>query len=458
MHQSYRSFLSLGVLFLALALASHCCADPGSYQIVWYDDMEGDVSGWSHEDLTVGVQGSKFHIDTYLAFEDPLHETDYSWWCGNFDYDSDGGYGNGWIQVLNLPPVVVSQTTVENISWGAIKARYRESDEGERPSGVRDERPVACPMLTFAFRHDSEPGYDYTCLEAESLGVFVDLRYGCYDGTSNGWQDYGPYSFALWQYDDPLMLRFRFISDGVWSDEDGLYDSDGGAFHVDNLKVYDYYNGTIYFFDDVQDGSLCSPGVQDAGGDYWHLVDRKCQAYSDPHSWWCGDDADTSLIPPNLKNALYSPVITFAGGIDGPCTLHMAIHAEVPMVDADHWTEWVIVDGLAYQTGAWWGDELDCDGWFGLSLKGFDLSPLTPASSVQVMIVFHTTDNGCGPGAAGGAGIFVDDCWLGATVYTRNDMGELGTENLAAGQERLGALRRRRHSSLSIPASPYRKF
>jgi len=27
------------------------------------------------------------------------------------------------------------------------------------------------------------------------------------------------------------------------------------------------------------------------------------------------------------------------------------------------------------------------------------------------MWTFHTTDNGCGPGAAGGAGINVDDTW-----------------------------------------------
>jgi hypothetical protein len=446
------------VLFFALTLASYCGANPGSSEIIWYDDMEGDVSGWSHEDLTAGFE-TKFHIDSYLAFDDPLHETDYSWWCGNFDYDADGGYGDGWIQMLNLPPIVVSQTTVENISWGAIKALYRASDEGEQPSKERGGRPAAYPVLTFAYRYDSEPGYDYTYIQAENLGVFVDLNSG-YNGSSNGWQDYGAYGFELAEYDDPLMLRFLFVSDGAWSDEDQLYNSVGGAFHVDNIKVYDFYDGTVYFFDDVQDGSLCSPGVPEAAGDYWHLVDRKCPAYSDPHSWWCGDDSDTSLIPPNLNNALYSPAIGYGGVIYGPCTLYVAIHAEVPTIDNDYWTCSFRVDGGPwYILNAWWGDFEQCDGWGTSGLNGEVLSgQYFPAYSIQMKIEFHTTDNGCGPGAAGGAGIFLDDCWLVGYVFSRDAVGGVGTENLMAGQERLRALRRRRHPSLSISESPYGKF
>jgi hypothetical protein len=97
------------------------------------------------------------------------------------------------------------------------------------------------PVLTFAYRYDSEIGYDFTYVQAESNGVYVNLNRG-YDGVQP-WTDIGPYGFELSNYDDPLQVRFRFISDGAWSDEDGLYFSVGGGFAVDNIKVYDFATG-----------------------------------------------------------------------------------------------------------------------------------------------------------------------------------------------------------------------
>ncbi len=455
MHHGYRFLFYLAAILLLSAPVSVCQANPAYYGVIWYDDMADGPGDWSHEDLSASAE-SKFHIDTYLAFDDPLHETDYSWWCGTFDYDADGGYGNGWNQLLNMPPIVVTQTTVENISWGAIKALYRESERAERSSKNRSGRPAAYPVLTFTYRYDSEPGYDYTYVQAESLGVFVNLNDG-YDGTSNGWQDHGAYGFMLTEYDDPLMLRFRFVSDGAWSDEDGDYNSVGGAFHVDNIKVYDFYDGTVYFFDDVQVGSPCLPGVPDAAGDYWHLVDDVCSSCIVP-SWWCGDDADTSLIPPNLANALYTPVINPGGLIEYACTLYMAVHAEVPTVDNDYWTHAVRIDGGPwYQLSAWWGDFAQCGGFGSVGLNGIDLSAYLPAHSIQARTIFYTTDNGCGPGAGGGAGINIDDTWLEG-YYTLGEPGRAELDALADRNRRVAAAKRRlaRHQVSGL--SPYRRF
>jgi len=35
---------------------------------------------------------------------------------------------------------------------------------------------------------------------------------------------------------------------------------------------------------------------------------------------------------------------------------------------------------------------------------------------MRYMITFYTTDNGCGPGVAGGAGINLDDTWFEGQV------------------------------------------
>jgi len=343
--------------------------------VLFFDDMESGVNGWTSVDNTA-TSIPKFHLDTYYAYQGT-----YSWWCGeqNAAFAGGDGYANGWDQRLDIPA-----TDIAGASY---------------------------PILTYAFRHDSEPGFDFTYVQAESNGVYVDLNRG-YDGSSGGWQDIGVFGFVLSTYDNPVTARFRFVSDGAWSDGDGLYDSDGGAFMCDNIKIFDYFGGTVYFYDDCEAGGLCTPSIPASSGDYWHITSRSCPAYSDPNCWWCGDDADTTLTPPNLDNSLISPAVNITGS--SVCTLRFLLHAEVPTVDNDYWTEEITVDGGSnwYMTGAWWGDFGQCDGWGTGGIDGVDLSPFLPGSSFQFRLTFYSTDNGCGPGAAGGAGIMLDDTWV----------------------------------------------
>jgi hypothetical protein len=398
MPKSY-SVLVLPSVFLLFWTAA-ALANPVAY--FWSDDMEGDVSGWHSEDLTASTV-PHFHVDTYLAYEG-----DYSWWCGTFEYDEDGGYGNLWDDRLELPPIEIGAVAVENVSWGAIKSMF-DGRETQAHGGPRD--PVQ-PILTFAYRYDSEPGYDYTYVQAESNGVYVNLNSG-YNG-AQPWMDMGPDGFCLSGYDDPLRIRFRFVSDGAWSEEDGLYPVNGGAFHVDNILVYDFATGSVLFYDDVESGGLCTPSVPEPAGDYWHLIDRKCPALSDPHSWWCGDDADTGLVPPNLHDALYTPLIDIHDAPD--CTCHFAMHFAIPTVDDDYLLLLGTVNGTDYYSiGGWWGDFGSCDGWGGTAYNfGFDIGQFGYCHQGGMAFVMHTTDNGCGPGAGGDAGAMIDDFWLEA--------------------------------------------
>ena len=337
-----------------------------------YFDMS-DVTGFVTSDLTATAV-PHFHVDTYMAY-DTNH-----WWCGNFTFDTNGGYGNGWNDFLTIPATDVTGATY--------------------------------PILTFVHYYDSEPDFDFTYVEAMVGGVYTAQNAG-YNGAIPGgtWVDLGAYGFILAGVDLPIVeARFHFISDGAWSDEDGDYDSIGGAYMVDNVQIFDFYGGAVYFLDDVESGGLCMPGVPASAGDYWHLVNDVCSSNVIP-SWWCGDDADTSLIPPNLCNAVTTAGVDISYA--ATCTLRMAIHAEVPTVDNDYWVNNAIIDGVTYGLSAWWGDFAGCAGFgsAGLGL-GEDLSGYLPASEVKYMLVFNTTDNGCGPGAAGGAGINLDDTWF----------------------------------------------
>jgi hypothetical protein len=336
-----------------------------------YWDMS-DVTGFTTNDETATAV-AHFHVDNFMPFD----ATDY-WYCGDVGITVDGGYGNSWDDRLEIPATDITGATY--------------------------------PVLTFAHYFDSEFNYDFTYVQAKQAGAYVDMNAG-YNGLIAGgtWVDLGAYGFVMTGFDNPIEARFRFVSDGSYSDADGLYLSVGGAYAVDNVKIFDFYGGTVYFFDDVNSGGLCSPAIPGSAGDYWHLVNDVCSSNVIP-SWWCGDDADTSLIPPGLMNTLVMPDADISAAVT--CTVRFATHAEVPTVDNDYWVNWVTVDGATYQLSAYWGDFEQCGGFGTAGLDGYDISGLLPALVANYSVSFYTTDNGCGPGLAGGAGINSDDTWF----------------------------------------------
>jgi hypothetical protein len=344
-------------------------------EILWFDDIEGNVGGWHSVSLATWGR-PRFHLDTYMAYEDS-----FSWWCGSFEYDADGGYGNSWDQRLSIPTV--------------------------------DWTDYIYPVLTFAFRCDSEAGHDFTYVQAESNGVFVNLNLG-YDGT-RPWLDLGLYGYVVRRHDNPFTGRFRFRSDGAWSDEDGLYLSTGGAFMVDNIRLYDYYTGYTFFLDDGESGGLCWPESPWCPASWWHVIEDPEPAFSDPRCWWCGCDDTPELVPPNLMDGLFTPYVDISSVT--ACTCHFAIHFAIPTVDNDYVTYNATADGWTYyQIGAYWGDFGTLDGWDATAYDvGFDVGQFCPPGNftlARFLWIMYTTDNGCGPGAAGDAGVMIDDVWM----------------------------------------------
>ncbi|MCK5595854.1 MAG: hypothetical protein KAJ04_00265, partial [Candidatus Eisenbacteria sp.] len=79
---------------------ANCATDVGAPHwrdsvVLFFDDMESGTGSWTSLDNTASVP--HFHLDTYMAFAGQ------SWWCGSFDYDADGGYGNCWDDRLVIP-------------------------------------------------------------------------------------------------------------------------------------------------------------------------------------------------------------------------------------------------------------------------------------------------------------------------------------------------------------------
>ncbi|MCK5407816.1 MAG: hypothetical protein KAJ37_10190, partial [Candidatus Krumholzibacteria bacterium] len=160
-----------------------------------------DAQGWVPADLTVQI-GDFFHVDDFAGLGGGVTgrlvpiDGNQSLWCGArpsptgplCGYAALPGYGNAWDQAwcTSACLTVDSMLTIDyTMSW------------------------------------DTEPGYDYITVEVDACDDMWQVWDGGYglDGTG------GPTVFSNAVSDDintgQMRVRFRFKSDGAWSDEDG---------------------------------------------------------------------------------------------------------------------------------------------------------------------------------------------------------------------------------------------
>jgi hypothetical protein len=266
-----------------------------TYDIVWYDFEQMNWQGWRQRDMTAQVD-SFWHVEDYLEPElaglpGPL-EGAKSAWCGAppglFEYmcgwDAAPGYGNLWEQFLVTDRI------------------YFESP------------------LRFSYHgyFDSEPKYDQTTVEYDrGAGNWVEIS--AYDGVVDTIAVH-----ELFLSQASTKLRFRFVSDDVESDEDGMHDTDGAA-HIDSITIED--NTGIIDYEDFEaatDG-VCRSGIWHAdvpypfgvsSGLYNNLADE------DP----CNDNYATQMVffiwdspvpPPDWQ--WYTPFCHGPGAKEAPC-------------------------------------------------------------------------------------------------------------------------------------------
>jgi hypothetical protein len=283
-----------------------------TYCIVWYNFESMNWQGWTRLDRTAQLD-TFFHVDDFAGLDGgdfgrlaPL-EGAKSMWCGVrasssapyvCTFRKAPGYGNGWDQALASDPRAY----------------------------------VGSVGLSYKLRWDCEPDYDFVRLE--------------YDAGGGDWQALASYTgsgVAVGLATLPMTqvatkLRFHFLSDGAWSDEDGLYDTDGGCI-VDSIRVTDSGG-----YSDFQDFEGAAVGAGRAGvwtartgpayGTYsglrygMSIGDRDpCNAnFSTQIMFFLGSPHASSSYP-----GLYdTPFCAGPGGIAAPCQDEAAVS---PIID-----------------------------------------------------------------------------------------------------------------------------
>ena len=288
-----------------------------------FDDSLGgpDPQGWMGVDKTAQL-GTFFHFDNFAGLSGGYSalEGNQSLWCGArpdtdlefCQYETLPGYGNSWDQRFESVPFSTSGDVTVN----------------------------------FLVRYDTEPGYDFAFLEYLSKsGQWQTLL--AFDGQGE------MLASAVIPADSlagSAKIRFRFESEGAWSDEDGVLDTDG-AIIIDSLTVADT-NGVVDFqnFEAESPGALTTldgdwtaiprPGF----GDFFGLFDGSTVLQQDtvvtnttnlwgffdgsPDDYSCDGHPEQAVLPftrspgstnlnDYLHNEIWSPFIEFTQDVNG---------------------------------------------------------------------------------------------------------------------------------------------
>ncbi len=208
-----------------------------------------DMEGWTQADLTAQLD-CFFHVDDFVGLGGGTYgrlvpiEGNQSLWCGvrgtEFvvcGYITPPGYGNGWDQSFVFKCITANPTEYVTIGYHIV--------------------------------YDSEPGYDYTFVEYVSKSTCDSIdnidEIPAADWITLATYDHYGDSVAVDTipagHDGVITIRFHFISDGAWSDEDGLWNTDGGCV-IDEISVDGEISGN-YDTENFEDEGVGDKGTLD---------------------------------------------------------------------------------------------------------------------------------------------------------------------------------------------------
>lgn len=134
--------------------------------------------------------------------------------------------------------------------------------------------------LSFDYAVDTEGGFDFAFALIEVDGVESTLA--VYDGTSSGTANLALAAY-LGALPTDYRIKFRFRSDGAWSNEDGSFVSSCAAFALDDLSVSGGGESYVADFEEHRGGWYAPrTDADNPANEYW-LVENRRQRGFDVH-------------------------------------------------------------------------------------------------------------------------------------------------------------------------------
>ena len=231
-------------------------------------DYGGGPNAWIPVDIT--DQPVHWHVDTHMA-----------------ENLNGNGVGNRamWSGVAVGDPLAVGWVHVPGYGDSWLDDLIYES------APVADPTQAEIVSLEFFFNYDTEPGYDYFSVEYDSGGTWTSLytvagssadTAGVQQPPGVQYSTVGARAIAFasngfgGESGDQIRIRFRFESDGAYSDQDGLWVTNSGAVQIDDITLSsslgvafeDFEGSSPYLFNPDK-----APFVGDFADVYFRLVD-----------------------------------------------------------------------------------------------------------------------------------------------------------------------------------------
>ena len=262
-------------------------------EIFVQETFENGMGNWVAEDATLPSQ--QWHLTNNANL---THGgTGYSWYMGNPDLGTNGGYTDGLLIYVQTPEITVPATNANltfNVNWAVEELGGTQGYDGWDGANVRISTnggstwTVISPVSP-AYNSTSMYGFGYNG-EGEGVPGWGD--------TSNGWQ---LATFDLSAYSgQSVMIRWVFGSDPGYNttNDPSLF-----GIVVDNISLGSFNHN----FNDNNPQGMTTGSSVPVGGQLWH-IGTYSPAPSPTHVMKLSNDQNT--YNPNMMNYIYSDLYT----------------------------------------------------------------------------------------------------------------------------------------------------
>ena len=252
---------------------------------IYFESFEDStMAGWVSVDETSSEP--EWHTDTYGAF----NGAGKSWWMGDPDVGSVGGYKDDWYQVLDTPPVTIpSGTNSYSLTFDqkrAIEAlcapsggNFCPSCTGESLNQVTDQSVDGWDAFNVRISSDGGDTWEilqdvtpsYNSLQNWAFGVSHDEgcnipAWGGPESSNPTWEN-TTVQIPTEYNGQEIMIRFAFASDGAYSTEyNTTTNTSLTGVWVDNIDI-----AGVFTNDGEDTTGFQSKSLVTVGGDLWHV-------------------------------------------------------------------------------------------------------------------------------------------------------------------------------------------
>ena len=259
--------------------------------IIYSEGFEsGSISPWVSKDETDFPP--QWHLTRWMTYGN----MGLCWYMADTTLGSNGGYNDGWYQVLDTDPVALSDSNLQLTFY----QRYSMETPGGEPAGYDGWDGINVRIstdggTTWTVLTNPTPAYTVASLYSFGFEHGEGIGVPGWTGLQNNWIQT---IFDLSTYEGQnVKIRFAFASDGSYStpDQESLF-----GWEIDNIMITN--SSDTLFSNDGNLSQMTALNNTATGADLWHIV----QNDASEGTYYASCNNSSNTYEPNMENSLTS--------------------------------------------------------------------------------------------------------------------------------------------------------